>query len=51
MSKIDAPGVITHFGPEPSIIFGDLYYSGTERIEMIKSVFDKAEINSQISKT
>jgi len=49
MSKIDAPGVINHCGLEPSIIFGNLDYYGTERIEMIKSVFDNAEINSQIS--
>jgi 2-dehydropantoate 2-reductase len=49
ISKIDAPGVITHSGLEPSIIFGDLNYSGTERIEMIKAIFDKSGINSQIS--
>jgi 2-dehydropantoate 2-reductase len=49
MSKIDAPGVINHFGLEPSIIFGELNYWGTERIEMIKAIFDKSGINSQIS--
>ena len=49
ISKIDAPGVITHFGMEPSIIFGELNYSGTERIELIKNIFDKSGINSQIS--
>ena len=49
ISKIDAPGVITHSGLEPSIIFGDLNYSGTERIGMIKAIFDKSGINSQIS--
>ena len=48
ISKIDAPGVITHSGLEPSIIFGDLNYSGTERIEMIKAIFDKSGIKSQI---
>jgi 2-dehydropantoate 2-reductase len=47
--KIDTPGVINHFGLDPSITFGELNYSGTERIEMIKYVFDKAEINSHIS--
>ena len=49
ISKIDAPGVITHSGMEPSIIFGELNYSGTERIELIKNIFDKSGINSQIS--
>jgi 2-dehydropantoate 2-reductase len=49
ISKIESPGVITHSGLEPSIIFGDLNYSGTERIEMIKAIFDKSGINSQIS--
>jgi 2-dehydropantoate 2-reductase len=49
ISKIDAPGVITHSGLEPSIIFGNMNYSGTERIEMIKAIFDKSGINSQIS--
>jgi 2-dehydropantoate 2-reductase len=49
ISKIDAPGVIIHSGIEPSIIFGELNYSGTERIEFIKSIFDKSGINSQIS--
>jgi 2-dehydropantoate 2-reductase len=49
LSKIDSPGVIDHFGLEPSIIFGELDYSGSERCEMIKAVFDKAEINSHIS--
>ena len=49
ISKIDAPGVIAHSGMEPSIIFGELNYSGTERIELIKNIFDKSGINSQIS--
>jgi len=49
ISKIDAPGVINHSGMEPSIIFGELNYSGTERMELIKNIFDKSGINSQIS--
>ena len=49
ISKIEAPGVITHSGMEPSIILGELNYSGTERIELIKNIFEKSGINSQIS--
>jgi 2-dehydropantoate 2-reductase len=49
ISKIEAPGVINHLGLEPSIIFGEYNYSGTERVEMIKEIFDKSGITSQIS--
>lgn len=49
ISKIEAPGVINHFGVEPSILFGELDNEGTERIDLIKAMFDKAGINSKIS--
>lgn len=49
ISKIDSPGVINHFGLEPSITFGDLNYCEAEKIEMIKDIFGKSDINSQIS--
>jgi 2-dehydropantoate 2-reductase len=49
ISKIEAPGVINHFGLEPSILFGELDNTGTKRIEHIKDLFDKAGINSIIS--
>ena len=50
ISKIEAPGVINHFGLEPLIIFGELDKTGTERIDLIKAIFDKAGISSEISK-
>jgi 2-dehydropantoate 2-reductase len=49
ISKIDSPGVINHFGIEPTIVFGELENSKTERINIVKSIFDKAEINAKIS--
>ncbi len=49
ISKIEAPGVINHFGVEPSILFGELDNTGTERIDLIKAMFDKAGISSKIS--
>jgi 2-dehydropantoate 2-reductase len=49
ISKIESPGVINHFGLEPSILFGELDNSKTERIDNIKAMFDKARIGSNIS--
>jgi 2-dehydropantoate 2-reductase len=48
-SKIESPGVIDHFGMEPSIIFGDQDCPKTKKCEMLKAVFDKAGISSHIS--
>jgi 2-dehydropantoate 2-reductase len=49
ISKIDAPGVINHFGVTPGIVFGELDKSTTERIHTIKSALDSAGIHSKIS--
>jgi len=49
ISKIESPGVINHLGITPSIVFGELDNSKTERIERIKELFDKSDINSKIS--
>jgi 2-dehydropantoate 2-reductase len=49
ISKIESPGIISHFGIEPVIVFGELDNSETERIHKIKSVFDNAEIKAKIS--
>lgn len=46
ISKIDAPGVINHFGIEPTIIFGELNNQRTERILKIKEILDKSGITS-----
>ena len=49
MSKIESPGVINHFGIEPTIVFAEVDNSKTERIQTIKELFDKSGINSKIS--
>ena len=49
ISKIEAPGVITHLGVTPSIVFGEFSGELTERVKQVKAVFDKAEISSQVS--
>jgi 2-dehydropantoate 2-reductase len=48
ISKIEAPGVINHFGVDPVIIFGETDNSHTSRLEKIKTVFDQSGINSKI---
>jgi 2-dehydropantoate 2-reductase len=49
ISKIEAPGVITHFAVEPSIVFGELDNKKTNRMIKLKTLFDQAAINSKIS--
>jgi 2-dehydropantoate 2-reductase len=49
ISKIDSPGVINHFGIEPTIVFGELDNSKTERVYRVKTIFDSAGIKSFIS--
>ncbi|MGC9355149.1 MAG: ketopantoate reductase family protein [Mariniphaga sp.] len=50
ISKIEAPGVIHHFGvASPKITFGELDHSHPERLQKLKSIFDKAGINAEIS--
>jgi 2-dehydropantoate 2-reductase len=49
ISKIEAPGVINHFGVDPVIVFGETDKSISGRLNQLKSVFDKAGITCQIS--
>ena len=49
ISKIESPGVISHFGINPAIVFGELNNAETERIHSIKAAFDQAGIHSKIS--
>ena len=39
-SKIEAPGVVHHFGHPPELIFGELDRTRTDRLSKIKEVFD-----------
>jgi len=49
ISKIESPGVINHSGIEPVIVFDELDNTETERIHMVKAVFDHAGIIAKIS--
>ena len=49
ISKMDAPGVINHFGVTPTIVFGEVDNSKTDRVQKIKELFDQSGINCNIS--
>jgi 2-dehydropantoate 2-reductase len=49
VSKLDAPGVINHFGYEPEIVFGEYDNEKTERVTSVKAVFDKAGFKNDIA--
>ncbi len=49
MSKIEAPGIINHFGIDPFIVFGEMNNEKTERVLRIKEMFDRSGIGSKIS--
>ncbi|GAA4115917.1 2-dehydropantoate 2-reductase [Aquimarina addita] len=53
-SKIEAPGIISHFGHPPEVIFGalDMHCSQdvVERIKKVKEIFDEAGFKGTISK-
>lgn len=48
VSKIEAPGIIDHFGFEPEVVFGEYDNAQTERLKTIKSIFDKAGLTNTI---
>ncbi len=49
VSKIDSPGVIHHFAFEPEIVFGEYDNQKTERVKVLKTVFDKAGFKNTLS--
>ncbi len=49
ISKIEAPGIIRHFGVEPFIAFGELDNQKTDRTAKIKELFDNVGITSLIA--
>lgn len=49
ISKIDSPGVIHHIGVTPTIVFGELDRTKTERIDKIQNIFKNAEIETKVS--
>lgn len=49
ISKVETPGVINHFGVNPTIVFGELDGVISERTKNIKNVFDEAGIACKLS--
>ena len=49
ISKIEAPGVIRHFGVEPFIAFGELDNKKTDRTARIKALFAEAGIACRVA--
>jgi 2-dehydropantoate 2-reductase len=45
-SKIERPGVISHFGAEPTLVFSELDNSHTERTALLKYTFETAGIEN-----
>jgi len=48
-SKIEAPGIISHFGHPPEVIFGELDKRKTDRLQIAKEIFDKAGFSNRIA--
>lgn len=49
ISKIESPGVIQHLGVTPTIVFGELDKSMSDRTAEIQKCFDTAGIESKVS--
>lgn len=49
VSKIENPGVISHFGYEPEILFGEIDNSHSDRVAAIHHVFSKAGFKNNVS--
>jgi len=45
-SMIESPGVINHWGVDPTIVFGELDNEQTERILLLKNIFTEAGITN-----
>jgi len=48
-SKIQVPGIISHFGHPPEVIFGELDKTNTKRLQKVKRIFNQAGFNNRIS--
>ncbi len=49
ISKIEAPGVISHLAVEPTIVFGECNNSISPRLQLLDDTFKKAFIKSKIA--
>lgn len=45
-SKIEAPGVISHFGADPTLVFGELDHAQTDRCAWLKYTFTMAGLTN-----
>lgn len=50
ISLIEAPGIISHLGVEPTILFGETNYTSSNRTQLLESIFNKAGIKAHIAK-
>jgi len=49
ISKIESPGIINHFGVEPSVTIGEIFNKNNSRLIKVKEAFDYSGIKSAIS--
>ena len=49
-SKIEAPGIINHFGHEPELLFGELSGVETPRVRAVEKAFAKANFKTTVPK-
>ncbi len=50
ISKIESPGVISHFGMEPTILFGEFNNTSSVRLQTLQTLFNNAGIHAHISR-
>ncbi|WP_299182771.1 2-dehydropantoate 2-reductase [uncultured Aquimarina sp.] len=48
-SKIESPGIISHFGHTPEVIFGELNENTSQHLLKVKEVFDKSGFKNRVS--
>ncbi|NJK94186.1 MAG: 2-dehydropantoate 2-reductase [Bacteroidales bacterium] len=48
-SKIEAPGIINHFGVEPEIVFGEMNNGINPNVEKLQKTLESAHIKSKIA--
>ena len=49
VSKVESPGVINHFSFEPEIVFGEYDNIKSDRVQKLKTIFDKAGFKNTLS--
>ncbi|PHR70705.1 MAG: 2-dehydropantoate 2-reductase [Lutibacter sp.] len=49
VSKVESPGIISHFAFEPEVVFAENDNRLTERVKIVKTIFDAAGFKNNIS--